>query len=68
MSAATERVPDRANVIALEWQAQIVGMLSGKAGQRHRQVEPQTHPAVALVLEFIKLFIRFLAAFAREDF
>ena len=60
--------PDRGDVVALQRHAQLVDVLGGEAGQRHRQVEPQPHPAAAVVLKLVKLLVGLLAPFAGQDF
>ena len=60
--------PDRGDVVSLQRDAQLVDVLRGEAGQRHRQVEPQPHPAPAVVLELVELLVGLLAPLAGQDF
>ena len=60
--------PNRGDVIPLERDAQLVGVLGHEAGQRHRQVEPQPDPTPAVVLELVKLLVGLVAPLAGEDF
>ena len=55
-------------MIALEGRAQLVDVLRGETGQRHREIEPQPDPPPAVVLEAIELLVGLLAALAGEDF
>ena len=56
------------DVIALERRAQLADVLRREAGQRHRQIEPQPDPALAVVLELVELLVGLLAPLAGEDF
>ena len=60
--------PDGGDVVALERRAQLVDVLRGEAGQRHRQVETQPDPAAAVVLELVELLVGLFAPFAGQDF
>ena len=60
--------PYRGDVVSLERDAQFVEMFGGEAGQRHRQVEPQPHPAAAVVLKLVELLVGLFAPLAGQDF
>ena len=60
--------PDRGDVVSLQRNAQLVDVLRGEAGQRHRQVEPQPDPAAAVVLKLVELLVGLFAPLAGEDF
>ena len=59
--------PHGGDVIAFEGRAQLVDVLRGEAGQRHRQIEPQPDPPPAVVLEAVELLVGLVAALAGED-
>ncbi len=59
--------PHAGDVIALERGAQLPDMLGREASQRHRQVESQSHPTLAVILEFVELFVGLVAPLAGED-
>ena len=64
----TFAAPDGGDVVTLEGRAQFVDVLRGKTGQRHREIEPQPDPPLAMILEAVELLVGFLAALAGEDF
>ena len=59
--------PDGSDVITLERRSNLSQVLRCKACERHGQVEPHRHVAVAAVLELEELLVGFLAPFAGQN-
>ena len=67
-SCRTFTPPDRPDVIAPKRHAQFLNVLSRKPGQRHRQIKPHCHFAIALIGETEDLLVRFFTALAEQHF
>ncbi len=59
--------PHAGDVITLERRAQLPDVLGHEPRQRHGQVEPHAHPALAVVLEVVKLLVGLFAPLAGEN-
>ena len=58
---------DGGDVVTLEGYSEFADMLGDETGQRHGQVEPQSHSTTTVIDELVQLAIGLCPPFALED-